>query len=62
MNKSILGSKLLPLYHTPTGYNEGELFGVSYLYHQADMELELSEKNLTSKEKEDDELTDEGFT
>ena len=59
--ESILGSKLLPLHHTPTGCNEEELFGVSYLYHQADMELELSEKNLAAKEKEDEELTDEGF-
>ena len=64
MNKSsesISGSKLLPLHHTPTGCNEEELFGVSYLYRQADMELELSEKNLAAKEKEDEELTDEGF-
>jgi len=34
---------------------------VSYLYRQGDMELELSEKNLAAKEKEDEELTDDGF-
>ena len=34
---------------------------MSYLYCQADVELELSEKNLASEEKEDEELTDEGF-
>jgi len=59
-SESISGSKLLPLHHTPTGCNEEELFGVSYLYRQADMELELSEKILAAKEK-DEELTDEGF-
>ena len=34
---------------------------MSYLYRQGDMELELSEKNLAAKEKEDEELTDDGF-
>ena len=61
MNKSsesISGSKLLPLHHTPTGCIEEESLGMSYLYRQANMELEFSEKNL---EKEDEELTDEHF-
>jgi len=42
LSESILGSKLLPHHHSPTESNE-ELFGVSYLYHQAGRELEFTE-------------------
>jgi len=34
-------NKLLPFSPHPYRYNEGELFRVSYLYHQAGKELEL---------------------
>ncbi|XP_065910916.1 uncharacterized protein [Dysidea avara] len=39
VSESVSGSKLLPYHHTPTCRNEGELFGVSYLYKQAGMLL-----------------------
>ena len=34
---------------------------MSYLYHQAGKELELTEQSLASKEKGDEEPTNEGF-
>ena len=55
-SKSISGRKLLPFHHTPTCYNEGEMFGVAYLYRQAGREFELSEENLESKEKGDEDI------
>ena len=60
-SESISGRKLLPFHHTPTCYNEGEMFGVAYLYRQAGREFELSEENLESKEKGDENIIDEGF-
>ena len=59
LSESICGKRLLPHHHTPTIYNETELFGVSYLYKQCDRLLELSADNLSANEKGDE--VDEGF-
>ena len=39
MSESLLGSRLLPYHHPPTQHNEGEFFGVEYLYRQAGREF-----------------------
>ena len=59
LSESTCGKKILPYHHTPTRYNEVELFGVSYLYKQCDQMLELSVDNLSANEKGDE--VDEGF-
>jgi len=61
LSESILGSKLLPHHHPPTESNEEELFGVSYLYHQAGRKLEFTEDNMGAQEKHDERTVDEGF-
>jgi len=61
LSESILGSKLLPNHHPLTESNEEELFGVSYLCHQAGRELEFTEDNMAVQEKHDEKAVAEGF-
>ena len=43
LSESFLGRKLLPYHHALTQHNEGEYFGVEYLYRQAGRQLVISE-------------------
>ena len=56
LSESFLGTRLLPYHHTPTEHNQGEFFGVEYLYRQAGREFDFTPT-------EDDVLEemDEGF-
>ena len=56
LSESFLGTRLFPYHHTPTKHNEGEFFGVEYLYRQAGREFDF-----TSTEDDALDEMDEGF-
>ena len=59
MSESFLGRRLLPHHHAPTQYNEGEYFGVEYLYRQAGRRFVISDDSIPNDEITDE--VDEGF-
>ena len=61
MSESIFDRRLLPHHHTPTEHNEGEYFGVEYLYRQAGREFVLSQDSTLNDDSELLDNMDEGF-
>ena len=59
MSESFLGRRLLPYHHAPTQHNEGEYFGVEYLYRQAGRRFIISDDSTPNDEITDE--VDEGF-
>ena len=57
LSESLLGTRLLPYHHAPTQHNEGEYFGVEYLYRQAERQFVFPEDSTP----DDFDNMDEGF-